>query len=178
MLPNVLHIVDVLTPTCNSNNKHIRLDNPLCILASHNPWDHRENIHKWDYTWSIFEIRNPPQPIVLKIMAHSHLHLSWVVLYPNIKNFVDEKLHGSSPHLDKVALHMPAPSRYTGRNVGICNHSICDYMRLCVICDYFCNYLPTSSNLGRICDYASTNVQLLSFSSSFVNVSRIIFIHD
>jgi len=58
----------------------------------------------------------------------------------------------------------------TRRNLGICNHLICDYIQLCVVCDYFCNYLPTSSNLRRICDYTMTNVQLLSSSSSYVNV--------
>ncbi len=36
----------------------------------------------------------------------------------------------------------------TKRNVGICNHFICDYMCQCLICDYFCNYLPTSPNWG------------------------------
>jgi hypothetical protein len=66
----------------------------------------------------------------------------------------------------------------TRRTEGICNHPICNYMRLCVVCNYFCNYLPTSPNLGRICDYITTNAQLLSFSSSYVNVSTIIFIHE
>jgi hypothetical protein len=37
----------------------------------------------------------------------------------------------------------------TRRNVRICSHPICDYMRPCVIYDYFCNYLPTSPNWGR-----------------------------
>ncbi len=34
------------------------------------------------------------------------------------------------------------------RNVGICNHFICNYMRLCVVYNYFCNYLPTSPIWG------------------------------
>jgi len=49
--------------------------------------------------------------------------------------------------------HIPTITR---RNLGIFNHSICNYIRLCVGCDYFCNYLPTSSNLGKIrltCDH-------------------------
>ncbi len=61
----------------------------------------------------------------------------------------------------------------TRRNLGICNHLICDYMWLCVVCDYFCNSLPTSLNLGRICDYTMTNVQLLFFSSPYVNAFRL-----
>jgi hypothetical protein len=66
----------------------------------------------------------------------------------------------------------------TRKILGTCNHPICDYMWLCIVCNYFCNYLSTSPNLGRICDYITTNVWLLPFSSSYVNASRIIFIHD
>jgi hypothetical protein len=66
----------------------------------------------------------------------------------------------------------------TRRNEGICNHPIWNYMQLCVVCDYFCNYLPTSPNLGRICNYIATNVQLLTSSSSYVNASIITFIHE
>jgi len=66
----------------------------------------------------------------------------------------------------------------TRKKLGICNHLICDYMRLCVVYDYFCNYLPTSSNLGRICDHTMTNVQLLSSSSPYVNVFKIICIYE
>jgi hypothetical protein len=44
---------------------------------------------------------------------------------------------------------------FTRRNMGICNHPICNYMQLCVIYCYFCNYLPTSPNLGRICNYTA-----------------------
>jgi len=46
-----------------------------------------------------------------------------------------------------------------GRNLEICNHPICDYMWLCVVC----NYLPISPNLGRVYDYITTNVWLLFF---------------
>ncbi len=46
-------------------------------------------------------------------------------------------------------------------------------MWLCVICDCFCNYLLTLSNLGRIWTYIMTNVQLLFSSPSYVNASRI-----
>ncbi len=60
----------------------------------------------------------------------------------------------------------------TRRNVRICNHPICNYMQLCVIYDY----LPTSSNLGRICDYTATNVQLLFSLASYANAY--IFIHE
>jgi hypothetical protein len=41
----------------------------------------------------------------------------------------------------------------TKRNVGICKHPSCDSMRVCLVRDYFCHYLPTSPNLGRICNY-------------------------
>ncbi len=52
------------------------------------------------------------------------------------------------------------------------------FMITCVICEYFCNYIPTSSNLGRTCDFTVINVQLLFFPSSYVKVSRITFIHE
>jgi hypothetical protein len=93
----------------SNNNKHTDLDTPLHILASHNLLGNRKNIHRWDYTWGIFKIRNLPQPIMPKILAHSCLHLSWAMLCPNVNNFVNKRLHNSSPHLDKVALHILVP---------------------------------------------------------------------
>ncbi len=69
------------------------------------------------------------------------------------------------------------PLTHTRRNLRICNYPICDYMRLCVVCNYFWNCLPISPNLGKVCDFTMTNVWLLSSSSSYMNILRIIFIH-
>ncbi len=64
--------------------------------------------------------------------------------------------------LDTPYYEHKGPPTHTRRNLKICNYLICNYMRLCVVCNYVYNCLPISPNLRKVCDYTMTNVWLLS----------------
>jgi hypothetical protein len=86
-------------------------------------------------------------------------------------------IHGGFPTCSSIMLSNLGGPHPTRKNVGIYNHPICNYMQLCVVCNYFCNYLPTSPKFWSICDHTMI-MQLLSSSSSYVNAPEIIFIHE
>jgi hypothetical protein len=53
----------------------------------------------------------------------------------------------------------------TNRNQPKCNHSIYDYMRLVVVCDWIWEHLQLQNQISTILVILTTMMQLLKFSS-------------
>jgi hypothetical protein len=57
----------------------------------------------------------------------------------------------------------------TSRNQPKCNHSIYDYMRLIIVCDYIWEYLQLQDQLSTILVIFTTMMQLLEISSYWLH---------
>jgi hypothetical protein len=55
--------------------------------------------------------------------------------------------------------------QFTNKNRPNCNHSICNYIRLLVICSHLWIIFATISCIDHICNYIPINLQLFWFSS-------------
>ncbi len=71
-------------------------------------------------------------------------------------------------------------SFFTSRNQPKCNHSIYDYMRLVVVCNWIWEHLQLQNQISTILIILTTMMQLLKFSSygsilhSFSSINRLI----
>ncbi len=57
----------------------------------------------------------------------------------------------------------------TSRNQPKCNHSIYNYMRLVVVCDWIWEHLQLQNQISTILVILTTMMQLLKFSSYWLN---------
>jgi hypothetical protein len=58
---------------------------------------------------------------------------------------------------------------HTSRNQPKCNHSIYDYMRLVIVCDWIWEYLQLQNQISTILVIITTMMQLLKFSSYWLD---------